>query len=135
MVVRKLAPGGLLIISVRSDYYYILSLISQGLLRNTRIIEDSSSGEIYGSGVRFNWSNSKEIISGSFSKLDLRLNRMTGVGVFSGIQGDPLSGIIKPSQLTVNEQDMLTALEEKYGEIYPDNGRYLLCSLSKESVS
>ena len=135
MVARKLAPGGLLIISLRSDYYYILSLISQGLVRNASVIESSSSGEIYGSGVRLNWTNSREIISGSFFKLGLRLNRMTGVGVFSGIQGDPLSGIIKPSQLTVNEQGLLAGLEEKYGEIYPDNGRYLLCSLSKESVS
>ena len=98
------------------------------------IVKNTNKAEIFDSGVLLNWTNSQQIKDGFFSNYGLKLNRTSGVGVFSGIQGDPLSSITRPSQLSKHQQQILTELEESYSDLYPDNGRYILCSLSKEKT-
>jgi len=132
-ITEKMAPNGILFLSVRSDYYYALSLVSQKLFRNASIIEKNYSGEIFDSGVRFNWINSKTLNEGYFSEFGLILRNISGVGTLSGIPGDPLSKILLPSSLTVEESASLLELEHYFGDMYPDSGRYILCCLTKDS--
>ena len=61
---------------------------------------------------------------------------MTGVGTLSGIVGDPLSHLVRPSQLDQDEQKHLMKLECAMGKSFPDAGRYILtCSQKTAKVS
>jgi hypothetical protein len=56
----------------------------------------------------------------------LDLLELCGIGVCSGIPGDPHDHIVQPSQLDSGEKDHLMRLELELGRSVPDAGRYML---------
>jgi 2-polyprenyl-3-methyl-5-hydroxy-6-metoxy-1,4-benzoquinol methylase len=130
-ICKKLSKGGLLIITFRSDLYYVHQSLGQGLLENIKVIMNKQQGDILSPGVILNWTNSHNIRSNLVNSFPLKMNRLIGVGVASGIAGDPLAKVVRPSELTNQEQEKLLEVEETYGLRYPDTGRYILTSFSK----
>ena len=51
---------------------------------------------------------------------------MFGIGVLSGIYGDPNYSITEPSKLSTNDQEKLMNAEVKLGKTIFDSGRYIL---------
>lgn len=130
-VCNKLSKGGILIITFRSDLYYLHQTLGQGLLDNLDVIMNYQQGDILSPGLVLNWTNSRKIQRNLPSSFPLKINRIVGVGVASGIVGDPLAAIVRPSELTNQEQEKLLEVEEVFGARYPDSGRYILTSFSK----
>jgi 2-polyprenyl-3-methyl-5-hydroxy-6-metoxy-1,4-benzoquinol methylase len=129
---QKLRPGGVAFLSVRSDLFYALTLLKQGLYEKTEEIFSKKMGDILGSGVTLNWTNSEQILHDFPKQYGLKVSAITGIGSCSGIPGDPHDQICRPSQFGEREQKYLSQLEKKVGDSYPDTGRYILFSVNKE---
>jgi len=52
--------------------------------------------------------------------------RLTGVGVTSGMPGDPLEPIARPADLDPDERRELYSIESALAESHPWSGRYAL---------
>jgi len=129
---KKLSPRGIAFFSVRTDHYYGLSLLKQGLLEKLDAFKSTNEGEIFDSGVQFNWTDSTKILNEFSSAYGLQIKHLTSIGICSGIPGDPFEHIVRPSEISASDQDSLLELEKFFGKKYPDNGRYLLFSAVKE---
>ena len=130
-VARILKSTGIAFFSVRTDYYYGLSLVRQGLFQKLDCFHMKTSEELFDSGVKLNWTCSDKIFSKFSNSYGLNVKRCTAIGGCSGIPKDPLASIVRPSELSSKDQDSLLKLEKFLGEKYPDNGRYLLFSAVK----
>jgi len=51
-----------------------------------------------------------------------------GIGVLSGIEGDPQSKFAIPSQVDQRDLDLLLNMEIRLGEQFSENARYILVS-------
>ena len=125
-IVKLLRPGGLFIASFRSQYYDALYLVRQRLLHNIDLLLGERTGRIFDTPVEYSWQTSDEINILLTRDYGLELLDMYGVGVCSGIHGDPHDHIVRPSQLDLVEQKHLMELELKLGHKLPDAGRYIL---------
>jgi ubiquinone/menaquinone biosynthesis C-methylase UbiE len=123
---RVLRPGGVVFISLRSEYYYGLSILRQGLFASIPLILEQDRGVLFGNGVEMNWTN-KFIISSRFlEKYSLEVGNMVGLGTCSGIANDPHDFICRPSDLSSHELQQLQQIEDHFGKRYPEAGRYML---------
>ena len=125
---RTLTSSGIAFFSVRTDYYYGLSALKQSLFNKLQEFEFSTASELFDSGVQLNWTNSERIFNDLASKYGLSVRGCTAIGSCSGIPGDPLESIVRPSELNSADQESLLKLEKFMGNKYPDSGRYLLFS-------
>ena len=123
---RIVRPGGVAFISLRSDYYYGLSVIQQGLFASIPLLIKQNRGEVFGNGVEINWTNKSKVSSDFLLDYDLKVDSIFGVGACSGILNDPHDVICRPSGLSSKEQNQLQILEEYFGKHYPEVGRYML---------
>ena len=57
---------------------------------------------------------------------DLEVLRTAGIGVCSGITGDPHALITRPGILSPNAKPYLMTAELELGTVAPDAGRYIL---------
>lgn len=126
-VIRELSsllvPGGLFILSLRSRMYYTLHKLMRGeineayhiLLKNENFINEGSLN-------CFSIDEIKEMMAEN----GIRLLNLTGIGVLSGIEGDPQALITRPSNLPQDERKLLFEMELSAGRAYPENGRYIL---------
>jgi SAM-dependent methyltransferase len=117
-----LRPGGILLLSLRTRYYYLLSRVKGRDWPSASLVAKGSSGEL--DGLPFNW-HTKPGAEAMLSRLGLRAIRFRGIGICSGIPGDPLGAICIPSKLDPGEQDALRDIELLLAEEYAGNGRYL----------
>ncbi|MDG2258400.1 MAG: methyltransferase domain-containing protein [Paracoccaceae bacterium] len=128
---KKLRPGGVAFLSLRSDLFYALTLLKQGLYENTEQVVHGNVGDIFGSGVNLNWTNSAQILREFPEKYGLEVTAFMGIGSCSGIPGDPLDHICRPSQLDEKAYNYLAQLEQTMGSRHPDSGRYILFCVTK----
>ncbi|MDA8907428.1 class I SAM-dependent methyltransferase [Planktomarina sp.] len=132
---KKLRPGGVAFLSLRSDLFYALTLLKQGLYESTEKIVSENVGDILGSGVSLNWTNSERILREFPEKYGLEVAAITGIGSCSGILGDPQDQICRPSQLGEAAQKYLAQLELAMGKSHPNSGRYILFSVTKATAN
>jgi 2-polyprenyl-3-methyl-5-hydroxy-6-metoxy-1,4-benzoquinol methylase len=125
-IIRVLRPGALLLISYRSQYFDALCLARGRLWHNMGILLEKRRGHIFDSPAEFSWQTSMEIRSLLIRDHGLDLLELCGIGVCSGIPGDPHDHIVQPSQLDSGEKDHLMRLELELGRSVPDAGRYML---------
>lgn len=125
-IVRSLKPGGLVVLSFRSQYFYAMHMARNKKLHNTDLLINEREGQIMDSALSFTWQTSKEIRNILVERHGLLINNIFGVGVCSGISGDPHDMISQPSQLSENEKKQLMELELEIGSDVPDAGRYIL---------
>ena len=130
-IVRTLRPGGLLVMTYRSQYFNALCLVKDRLWHNSNMLLNERRGRVFGSLVEFSWQTSAEICSLLEDDYNLDLLDLRGIGVCSGIPGDPHYQIAQPSKLNSDEQDCLIAVELELGRNVPDAGRYILAIAKK----
>jgi 2-polyprenyl-3-methyl-5-hydroxy-6-metoxy-1,4-benzoquinol methylase len=131
LIIENIAPGGLFIGSFRSTYFNVLDCITNSNLIAAETVLNSNIGRLsYSSSTVFAWNSSWELIDLIESK-GLTVLRCAGIGVCSGIHGDPLSRICIPSELSKPDQEILRKIENKLARLLPDVGRYILIVAQK----
>lgn len=129
---RVLIPGGLLIASFRSRYFNVLYSLDQKKISSLSMLLNQNEGFPWGPPTKFIWHSVSEarkvILDAGFYFLSYK-----GIGVCSGIEGDPLARIIRPSMLTNEEQDELMTIELAMAEEMANSGRYILITARKKT--
>jgi SAM-dependent methyltransferase len=125
-IMRVLRPGALIVISFRSQYFDGLCLVRGRCWHNTGMLLEDRRGRLFNGQMEFSWQTSREIRSLLTCNHGLELLELCGIGVCSGIPGDPHDHLVRPSQLDSVEQDHLMKLELELGRSVPDAGRYIL---------
>jgi SAM-dependent methyltransferase len=123
---RVLRPGGLLLANFRPQYFLALVGVNRRDWELTRTVLERRSGALAGIGWQ-NWHTSSDVVAtlraAGFSGVEL-----LGLGLCSGIDGDPLAPLARPSQLGSLDLRELATVERTLGRSHPDIGRYLLAS-------
>lgn len=130
-IIRALKPGGILIISFRSQYFDALCLVRGRLWEGIDPVLQDREGAILGSSTIFTWQTSEEIRSLLVGGYGFELLDLRGIGVCSGIPGDPHDHICQPSQISPGERAQLMELELELGKSVSDGGRYILAIVRK----
>ncbi|OPY03266.1 MAG: hypothetical protein A4E60_00458 [Syntrophorhabdus sp. PtaB.Bin047] len=130
-VMRVLKPGGLLVASFRSQYFDALCSADRRYWDDVPVLLGDRKGRIFNSPKEFSWQRSEELRSFLTRDCGLNLLVMFGIGVCSGIPGDPHEHIVRPSELNGREREHLMRLEMGLGESVPDAGRYILAVARK----
>lgn len=124
-IYRVLSPGGLAFISFWSKYYRLLQMVKGRSWETAEMILKDSEGFWKGDSVWLSGQTVERIqellTNTGFSGIKFR-----GIGISSGIEGDPLAMIARPSLLSKGEQQRLMMIETALGEAYADCGRYIL---------
>ena len=128
---RILKSTGIVFFSIRTDHYYALSAVKQGLFNKLKALETETSDELFNSGVVLNWTCSDTIFNELTISYGLIVRECTAIGSCSGIPGDPFASIVRPSELNSEDQKSLFQIEKFLGQKYPNSGRYLLFSATK----
>ena len=126
LIKKILKPGGILILSFRSLYFNALCSIRNRSWESIDTLLNERYGNIFGHSLVFTWQHSSEIKEFIVESYGLELLELSGIGVCSGIKGDPHDYICKPSKLTIREREQLMKLELNLGKHIPDGGRYIL---------
>lgn len=125
-LIRLLRPDGVLIISFRSQYFDALCLVRDNLFDSAEMLLHNRKGRIFPTLLaEFSWQTSAEVIT-FFKEHGLELVALQGIGVCSGIPGDPHDLIARPSLLDDKQRSELMKLELEIGKTVPDAGRYIL---------
>lgn len=127
---RVLKKDGLVFASFRSQYFDALYSMKQNDWESAQMILDSRTGSLWGSKIQFTWQTSSEV-SDLFKGHEFKLLDLAGIGVMSGIKGDPHEYIARPSTLLKENQGVLNTLEISNAKIVPDAGRYMLAIAQK----
>jgi len=125
-IYRILKPGGIFVSSHRSRYFNAMLLLSLGHIQAAEQILKHNSGRLFGTtDLHFSWNDSSAtreiLLAAGFS-----VTRVAGIGVLSGIKGDPHELLAEPGTLSEDELNALMGLEKQLGETVPDSGRYIL---------
>ena len=127
---RIMKADGLAFISFRSKYFNLLHTIRGRNFDGARLAATQETGKVFGGAVTFSWQTTDEVVE-LLSSLGYRNTMCRGIGVFSGIEGDPLETIARPSLLSEKQQSELSDLETQLAETYADCGRYILAITTK----
>lgn len=126
-----LKPGGLFILSSRSQYFNALCLVK---IKNWFFVNElinKSQGRIFNSPITFAWQTGNQIKSLLESTFKFKILDQRGIGVCSGILGDPHGILCEPSTLDDEAKKSLMKLELYFGRQIPDAGRYILTIAKK----
>ena len=126
---RVVKPGGLLLASFRTRVYWL----QMGALRRDpqliATVRGGTSGLLPAAGWQ-NWHSgadaTAQLEAAGFGDVRLR-----GIGSLSGIAGDPLAALVRPSELGADAQQALAAAEDELAESHPDIGRYVLARATR----
>jgi SAM-dependent methyltransferase len=131
-IVKILKPGGILAISFRSQYFNALYFARERLWDRKDMLIKNREGNIFGDSYEIStWQRSEEI-KGFIGEYDeLELLDFFGIGICSGIPGDPHAQICRPSTLSEHERKDLMEIELELGRSVPDAGRYMLAIMKK----
>ncbi|HEY41119.1 MAG TPA: class I SAM-dependent methyltransferase [Dehalococcoidia bacterium] len=127
---RIMKSDGLAFISFRSKYFNLLHTIRERNFAGARLAATQQTGKVFGGAVTFSWQTTNEVVE-LLSRLGYRNTMCRGIGIFSGIEGDPLETIARPSLLSEKQQSELSDLETQLAETYADCGRYILAMTTK----
>ena len=128
---RALRRGGMFFASFRSQHYNLLHSVRDGDWRSARLVLEKREGEWRGSSTRFTWQTPGEV-SEILATAGFELSApLRGIGVCSGIAGDPFAAIAQPSALSENDRQQLMQIETSLAEDYAGCGRYILAIATK----
>lgn len=124
-IARVVKPGGVSFAAFRSQYYNLLQNVWSWRWEGARMALEKKEGYLWGEPVWYTWQTPDEVRE-LYRELGLRPIRLLGIGVCSGLEEDPHGTIIRPSQLSAQEQDLLMEIECRAAEAYAACGRYIL---------
>jgi 2-polyprenyl-3-methyl-5-hydroxy-6-metoxy-1,4-benzoquinol methylase len=131
-LLQTLKPSGLLVMSFRSQFFNALSVVKNKMWNHAETVLRSREGMIFGNSASFSWQTSDEI-KRLFAQSKLEILDLRGIGIASGIPGDPHASIAQPSKLSEGEKKQLMELELELGKTVPDAGRYMLVVARKQN--
>jgi ubiquinone/menaquinone biosynthesis C-methylase UbiE len=120
---RILKRGGCLAVSFRSQYFNLLHWVRQREWDDVDRICKDREGLLESSW--FSWQTPDDIRQ-LLAEVGFPDVRIRGIGICSGIEGDPLSHIARPSDLWPEEKSRLRSVETALAEQYAACGRYIL---------
>ena len=123
---RTLIIGGLAFVSFRSQYFNLLHTVKGHLWKSAELCSQKTEGDLFFNGMSFTWHSSQEVAQ-EMQAVGFEVLGIYGIGILSGIEGDPLAMIAQPSKLNEEHQQKLMNLEIALSEKYADCGRYILC--------
>lgn len=129
-IARVLRPGGLAFVAFRSQYFNLLHALHHRRFESAEMALAQREGYLFDKGVWFTWQD-RDDVARLIEDAGMRLLHVRGIGVCSGIEGDPLAAIVRPSQLSAEEQERLLAVELAAAEPYAASGRYMLATAEK----
>jgi SAM-dependent methyltransferase len=130
--VKKIRSGGLVAMSFRPQYFNGLIAVRNKEFEFLQTICDKRSGNFDpASQLQYSWQTSKELADVFSIELDMEILALTGIGIASGIPGDPHSSIARPSSLSEKQRRMLMEFELEMGSTHPDTGRYIFVIAKK----
>lgn len=125
-IYRVLRPGGIFVSSHRSRYFNAMLLLSLGHIEAAARILKNDSGRLFGTTtLQFAW-NDSTAIKKILTETGFSVIKVAGLGVLSGIKGDPHEFLAEPGRLSHAELNSLMQLEKQLSETAPDAGRYML---------
>jgi SAM-dependent methyltransferase len=129
---RVLRPGGLLVASFRTRYFLVLHGVAHRNWDLAGAVLDAKSGPLPGMG----WQNrhSAADVLHDLSDAGFVDVQVAGVGNCSGIAGDPLAQIARPSKLSSAELPRLAEIERAVGTSHPDTGRYIVAAAIRSAA-
>jgi len=120
-----LESGGLMFISLRPRLYYIIHRLINGYIDDA--YELLIGKKTYINDGFLNCLSMDEIEkimqSSGFTQLEYK-----GIGILTGIKGDPQAQFAIPSNFDKKQQDLLLEMELYLGDHYIENGRYIFVS-------
>lgn len=120
---KKVKKGGMLMISVRPRYYYLgYYLINRDFLRLQHVAKNLDFSEL---GQYLSWTD-KSLMEEIFRNLGFENINAKGLGILTGIQGDPTALFCRPELLSENEKRIVAEVENTYSSSYPEAGRYIV---------
>jgi len=125
---RVLRPGGVCALGFRPMLYYLRYHARRGEFDLVARVAGSREGRL--GTLRFNWHTSREVVA-LLHEMGFHEVAPVGIGIVSGIPGDPLETIATPSRLTPEAREQLLEVETACGAAFPDDGRYLLALARK----
>jgi SAM-dependent methyltransferase len=120
---RVLTPGGLGAFGFRPLLYYLRYHARRCEYDLVRRVSQSREGAF--GALRFNWHTSDEVI-GLLRERGFQHVSCAGIGILSGLDGDPLDHVARPAALDPDQRTALAAVEMRWAGTFPDEGRYLL---------
>lgn len=124
---RMVKKDGVIFIAFRDKYFYILHTIKNRRFEDAKVVLYNQNDT---AGGFLNWHTREEILE-IVSHFKLKNIEFHGIGICSGIKGDPLSSIVEPQYLTPDEQQILFEIEMTLSTEYSNAGRYVLMSAIK----
>ncbi|MEA1984392.1 MAG: methyltransferase domain-containing protein [Euryarchaeota archaeon] len=124
---RMVKKDGMIFVAFRDKYYYLLHAIKNRRFEDAKLILSNKNGVM---GGYLNWHTNQEILN-LVSSFNLKNIELYGIGICSGIEGDPLSSIVEPQNITPDEQEILFEIEMTLSTEYSNAGRYVLMSAIK----
>ncbi len=127
---RALKPQGMAFIAFRSQFYNILHSVRAHKWESAQTAINTREGYLWGGGTWFSWHTQKDI-DVLLQENGYHSTIYAGIGIFSGIEGDPFESIARPSVLDALAQEKLQGIETQLAQQYTDNGRYILAMTRK----
>jgi ubiquinone/menaquinone biosynthesis C-methylase UbiE len=122
---RILKKGGIAFLSFRSRYFNLAYIVSNGLFDKINSVVNSNQGKIFGEDLTFSWHDYSEAAQ-ILNDIGFEIIDSTGIGIFSGLPGDPMGSWCLPSELTEKELEKLFDLEIRVAKQFRNNARYIL---------
>jgi ubiquinone/menaquinone biosynthesis C-methylase UbiE len=129
-IYRALKPGGKVFISFRSQMHNILDSIRRKQWDSATMAVSQREGYLWGGATWFSW-QTKEEVQNLLSQAHFSVLECVGIGVCSGIEGDPLAAIARPSLLDAEGQKRMMEIELELASSYVNQGRYILAVARK----
>ncbi|MBI1976938.1 MAG: class I SAM-dependent methyltransferase [Candidatus Omnitrophica bacterium] len=115
-MIRVLKPGGLLVTSHRTKFYYLMKALAQKDYPTARFIAENNEGSLW--GTYFNWQTVRQLRQ-LHQLLGLRSQGIHPIGIFSEIY-------LAPGELEPSLQDQLFQIEKDPFDEITGCTRYLL---------
>jgi SAM-dependent methyltransferase len=119
---RMLAPGGVAAFGFRPLLHYLRYHAQRGAYDLLEQTSDEREGRL--GALRFNWHTAAEVVR-HLEGAGFRDVRCTAIGLLSGVAGDPLEAVARPSRLDARAREALLHAERGWGSAFPDEGRYV----------
>lgn len=122
-LVQILRPGGVLVTSHRSRFFYLTQALRDRNFQKAKFILTHSEGVLDGS--YFNWQTSAEL-KDIYQKLGVKCLLVRPVGIFTGNGEEGMARLCNLSQMNLQEREELFDIEACDFPEFSDLGRYLL---------
>lgn len=132
---RCLKPGGILLITHKPRFYFMLQSLLKGNYQDCQLISEHSEGYLLKGNHRvyYNWQTLNQI-KALYQEIGATIENIVPIGPYSGFSVDPFSLICDPGKLCKKDQESLAKIEQCYDEDTLMASRYVLVSVRKKIV-